>query len=214
MGALRQSVNKGVDRCVSLTTSTSTWQWRACVPSRGEASRFSPSHTMSYVQEKNGPGPTLACQDERRGGVLFLLQVGRLPNQGPNGLQLGAAPRMLEVTDCGTAVHHVQDMHQASTLRDLPTYDREPNNNKHHHHQPPPGQAGRSGSMQVGLFPLFPRATPHQPAPRGPPHDALKRPATGFQTAWAGCFVRPARKKQSLSECFDLRYSNLHKIVW
>lgn len=50
--------------------------------------------------------------------MLFLLQVGGLPNQGPNGLQLGAASRMLEVTDCGTAVHHVQDMHQVSTLRD------------------------------------------------------------------------------------------------
>lgn len=42
LGALRQTVNKGVDRCVSLTTSTSTWQW-ACVPSRvGESPRFSP----------------------------------------------------------------------------------------------------------------------------------------------------------------------------
>lgn len=100
--------------------------------------------------------------------MLFLLQVGRLPNQGPKGLQLGAASRMLEVTDCGTAVHHVQDMHQASTLRDhLPTHDREPNNNNNnkHQHQPPPGQAGWSGSMQVGLFPLFPRATPTSQQP-------------------------------------------------
>lgn len=40
--------------------------------------------------------------------MLFLLQVGRLPNQGPKGRQLGAAPRMLKVTDCGTAVHHAR----------------------------------------------------------------------------------------------------------
>lgn len=56
---------------------------------------------------------------------MFLLQVGRLPNQGRNGRQLGAAPRMLEVTDCGTAVHH-----HARTCIYLLDHDRgQPNNN-------------------------------------------------------------------------------------
>lgn len=59
-------------------------------------------------------GTYISVPDRGRGGVLFLFQAGGLPNQGPNGRQLGAAPRMLEVTDCGTAVHH------ASTSIKLP----------------------------------------------------------------------------------------------
>lgn len=190
----------------------------------GEAPRFSPSHTMSYVQEENGPGPTLACQTEAEVACCSFLQAGRLPNQGPNGRQLGAAPRMLEVTDCGTAVHH------ARTCIKLPPpraqQQQQPQHHHHHHcdhHQPCEQRLGRQdrpagrAACKWAYSHYFPEQPPTKTATRGPPNDALKLPCNRFQTAWAGCFVRPAsqpaRKKQSLSGCFDLRYSNLHKIV-
>lgn len=175
----------------------------------GEAPRFSPSHTMSYVQEENGPGPTLACQTEAEVACCSFLQAGRLPNQGPNGRQLGAAPRMLEVTDCGTAVCTIPG--HASSF-----HGRGPNNNnqqqQHHHHhhydhhQPCEQRLGRQdrpagrAACKWAYSHYFPEQPPTKTATRGPPNDALKLPCNRFQTAWAGCFVRPASQPASQEE--------------
>lgn len=128
MGALRQSVNKGVDRCVSLTTSTSTWQWRACVPSRGGGFKVQSKSYNVLCAREEWSGTYISVPGRGRGGVLFLLQAGRLPNQEQKGRRLGAASRMLEVTDCGTAVHH------ARTCIKLPQPRAQQQQHSHHHH--------------------------------------------------------------------------------
>jgi hypothetical protein len=141
--------------------------------------------------------------------VLFLLQAGRLPNQEPKGRQLGAASRMLEVTDCGTAAHMRQASMAAGPTITTPT--------------PHPltlalgqaGHAGMSGSTYVGIFPLFPRATPHQRVTGGPPSDALRRPATGSQVPniLGRLFRLPSREEAFPVGMFQSRHSSLHRIV-
>lgn len=131
---------------------------------------------MSYVQEENGPGPTLACQSEAEVACCSSCRLPNQANQEPNRRRLGAVSRMLEVTDCGTAAHTYSSLRKASATTG---FNNNNNNNTTKKAQSIAGQAERSGSMQVGLFPLFPRATPHQPAAQGPPNDALRRPATG-----------------------------------
>lgn len=170
LGALRQTVNKGVDRCVSLTTSTCTWQWWACVPSRGGFQVQSKSYNVLCAR-REWPGTYISVPERGRGGVLFLLQAGGLPNQGPNGRQTGRSSKDAG----GDGLRHCsapcQDRHQASTKYGGPN-----NNNKNNNTTTTTlgaaagqaGHAGRSGSMHVGIFPLFPRATPHRPATRGP----------------------------------------------
>lgn len=181
---------------------------------------------MSYVQEENGPGPTLACQCRSRGWRAVPFAGWRAAQPGTKWESSWAQlSRMLEVTDCGTAAH----VRQAS-IATGPTINNNTTNQPPGHppttryllSAPAPGQAGQagmSGSTYVGFFPLFPRATPHQRPARGPPGDALKTAYNRFPSPKpkhlgpAVSLAQQGRSSESLSECFNRGHSNLHKTV-